>query len=461
MEMESESETIWKKKCDLTTNLNKKKNKMIRNITNPIDFIESENKYLNDDKKQNMEILEIEQKIQKINNNNKNFHPSPILDSINNYFYVSNIKEGLESQNNDNNNLYDASKNSISFKVNGYDVNLNSNTGISSNFDLNKAIPAYTIIDVIDGITGIDFADDELNRDLSNNEAGFSGSNFSACLAGKTTNVDISKKEGFGQSSEAAKKEMEQATIAANKAYTGIKDSIVYRLLIKYLKMIEFPVIYFRFFIKKLGIIYCNVLGYVFETKVSDDEKKLVISKMSSILSVLISVLITYNWFFLMFYESDGIKIKTFEISKERLKRVSSTLNFIFEFVIYPVVLLDEFMLKSIPWFLKYFFRSYDLIFFVMYITIYKITRSFGACIFDLFYDSLKLLRKNGSLRPWDETLQHTYDNNEKFSITLSTYWFFHLLIFGAQIPSIIPSFFTKETQPEISEEEKKKGIIE
>ena len=94
-----------------------------------------------------------------------------------------------------------------------------------------------------------------------------------------------------------------------------LEDTFLYQFIKKNLKLIEFPIIYFRFFIKKIGILFCNILTNVLNVDaVTDDEKRMVISNITSIFNVFISVLITYNWFFLMFYENDGSKIKTFEI---------------------------------------------------------------------------------------------------------------------------------------------------
>jgi hypothetical protein len=425
-----ESETIWKKRRNVKSSLNKNPNKNIRNITDPL------------------EILEIKQKIQMVNDEKKQFSPSPMFDSMNVGSFFSSIKEGQTNMGDENavTGGVDAEKKSISLSSKNFKVNINADTGIS--FE-GSAIPVYTIQNLVDSITGRDFADDELEDDLKKNDNGFSGTNkASVCMAGKTTEVQLPKTEGFTQSVKEAKREIEEDIKKVDNLRKTLEDTFLYQFIKKNLKLIEFPIIYFRFFIKKIGILFCNILTNVLNVDaVTDDEKRMVISNITSIFNVFISVLITYNWFFLMFYENDGSKIKTFEITTERLKKMSNTLNFMFEFTIYPLILLDKFMLKDIPWFLKWIFKSYDLIFLVMYISVYNITHTWGPSIFDLFYDSFKLLRNHGGLRPWDETLQHTYDKGEKYSITLKTYWFFHILIFGGQLPTLMPSFYQKKEE--------------
>lgn len=255
-------------------------------------------------------------------------------------------------------------------------------------------------------------------------------------------------------------------------------DNPVINTIFQIFGIIEYPFIYWRWLIKKLGIFWCNLMYTLISSfynnkynHPTDDEKRLVISNFNKILSFLFSILITYNWFFLMYYNFNGEKIKTYKFNTENLKKFSSILHFILEFVMYPLECMDWLILKILPkWGLSIFRNNMNLIFIITFIICNIITlSSIGSAIIDLFYDSLKLLF-NRSLKPWKPEMLHTYDsifknlnfeslyktntNNidkkVKYSVTLSTYIFLHIMIFYSQICLWFPTIF-KKTEETVS----------
>ena len=210
-----------------------------------------------------------------------------------------------------------------------------------------------------------------------------------------------------------------------------------------YFRYIEYPFIHYRYFFKKVGIAFCRALTNIMGAPEStDDEKRLVISKMGSIFSLLISVLITYNWFFMMFYKFQGERPYIPDFPSQMFKIKMPFVNFLLEFILYPLDAVNWFLMHKFPKWMDWLIPNNTVKFFAMYIISFGLVETYGACTIDLFYDSLKLLF-NHSMKPWDELLHHTYPTGDYYSITLKTYWFFHLLILGGQVPSLIPSFYS------------------
>ena len=268
--------------------------------------------------------------------------------------------------------------------------------------------------------------------------------------------------------SEVALLEIEQASSAVNYTVNAIYENPFVQFIIQNLRVIEFPFIYWRWFVKKIGIMWCNLIYTVsssfYKEKYShptDYEKRMVIANMNSLLSFLFSVLITYNWFFLMYYEFNGEKIITFDFSVASLKNFSGIINFIFQYVAYPLECMDWLMLHFLPkWTLRFFRTNMNFVFIITYAFFSFVTlTSVGPAVIDLFYDSLKLFF-NSTLKPWQPALVHSYTSfwksfynfgdtsttTVKYSVTLSTYVFLHIMIFYAQIPDLIPSFFYAKT---------------
>ena len=313
-----------------------------------------------------------------------------------------------------------------------------------------------------------DYADDELKQDLSNNSIGFfSKLNMGGCVGGKKNDKQNSKNviENGGDKKIDDKNEHSyaaQLSASLQDISNNLNSNPIFEFVQTNVKYVEYPFIYFKWLEKKIGIHLCKGITKI--QKVADptnDEMRIVNKNIASIFTLLISVLITYNWFFLMFYEYDNERIPTWKISSKYFKSFSPLLNFLFEFTIYPVDCMNWFMLYFFPKMMKRIFNSNDVIFLVMYITVFKIVNTWGNGIVDLFYDSMKMFF-NHHIKPWDDALKHIYTNPKKpVSPTLRTYWFFHLLIFGAQIPSLIPSFYKGFYNPEEnpSAEEKERRV--
>lgn len=78
-------------------------------------------------------------------------------------------------------------------------------------------------------------------------------------------------------------------------------------------------------------------------------DNKLVKKYISNFFLVLLCWFITYNWFFLFYYLKDGKRIKTPEISRNRLANFNSLLDYIFGCLITPVVWLDALVMHFVP----------------------------------------------------------------------------------------------------------------
>ena len=227
----------------------------------------------------------------------------------------------------------------------------------------------------------------------------------------------------------------------------NIRSNYLYRLIRDNLKYIEFPFIYYRWIVKKIGIGFCRLIAKTqrLENPPTEEEERLVISKMGSVFSLLISILITYNWFFLMFYEySDKYgteRPRTWNLGYQRFQDSIPFLHFMMEYVFYPVDCLNWLLLDKIPSWVKWFFPNPNgtLLFFIMYVVTFQMVETYGGCTVDLFYDSFKIFL-NHSLKPWD--LLHKYSDGSEYSITAKTYWFLHFMIFSSQVPTFIPSFY-------------------
>ena len=316
-----------------------------------------------------------------------------------------------------------------------------------------------------------DYADHELIDDITKNKIGFFSSlKIGGCIGGP------SGKQVNGSSNDASK--LKDKSTSNDKIITGqinsavtdiskeMTENPIFQFIKENLKYIEYPFIYFRWLEKKIGIKLYEGLAKIQNVKLldknqTDTEIRFVNSIISKIFSLIITIFVTYNWFFLMFYQDNNERIIGWNISGKNLRKISPFLNFALEFILYPLECLNWLMLYVLPETMKRVFVTNDLIFLVMYVTIYKIMNSCGYAIVDLFYDSLKMFF-NHKVKPWDPELQHVYTNpNKPVSPTLRTYWFLHILIFGGQIPSFIPSFYEKFYDPEENKSavEKEKNI--
>jgi outer membrane biosynthesis protein TonB len=493
-----------------------------------------------------LEVLEIQQRIENIHFKKRKYSKSPIfdnpfesviegfdlvMDNSGNFQKVENdVSSGVQTLNNDystamNIVAQNASDTAATLKsVGSYTASVAGNTissatssigntvssGISYSENSIAAINIYTDLSVVNMISNLiepkDFADKELQEDLNNNSIlvvqSYSGSggcksisqpylapagpnyntilnnNYNNSVLGSQTIANIPPNytpnsiytNNINQPtdySSVAALEAQQVESTVNYTIDTIFNNPFVQFIIQNLRIIEYPFIYWRWFIKKIGIMWCNlvytIISSFYKKKYSpptDDEKRLVIANMNSILSFLFSVLITYNWFFLMYYDFNGEKINTYTFSAESLKNFNGFLNFIFQYVAYPLECMDWFMLNFLPkWTLRLFRTNMNFVFIITHTFFNYITlSSVGPAIVDLFYDSLKLFFNN-NLRPWQPAMMHTYTSfwksffsfnktasniTVRYSVTLSTYVFLHILIFYAQLQDLIPSYFKK-----------------
>jgi len=483
-----------------------------------------------------LEVLEIQQRIENIHTKKRKYSKSPIFDSPFNPFV--NIVEGfdlvmdnsgnfqkVENEISDGvkvlNNEYSEAMNIVAQHATDTATNIkkmSSNAatvaGNTISADITYAKDSIydfgieTELSIVNMISNLiepqDFADRELQEDLKNNRifvvqsyGGYSGcktvskpykapagpdynallnTQYAKSVLGSQTVANIppnSVQIENNNSTETTQNlnntsiallEAEQVASTASYTINAIYENSFVQFIIQNLRIIEFPFIYWRWFIKKIGIMWCNFIYTVtssfYKEKYShptDYEKRMVIANMNSLVSFLFSVLISYNWFFLMYYDFNGDKINTYNLSVKSLKSFSGIINFIFQYVAYPLECMDWLMLHFIPkWTLRLFRSHMNFVFIMTYAFFSFVTlTSIGPATIDLFYDSLKLFF-NGTLKPWQPALVHTYTSfwksfynfgdtsstTVKYSVTLSTYVFLHIMIFYAQIPDLIPSFF-------------------
>jgi hypothetical protein len=356
-------------------------------------------------------------------------------------FYV---EEGFVSKEDIVNNL-DPSK----MKLNQSSISLGPlgkiTTDVSGVTDISFGNMGMNILGILSGKR--DYADHELNEDLKKNKtAFFSSLKIGACIGGQSKKDEDKKdKEDKGASKDNTITKQMNAGISDISA--ELKENPIFQFIKENLKYVEYPYIYFRWLEKKIGINLYKGLAKLQNVKLLDKKQteaeiRLVNDIISKIASLLITIFVTYNWFFMMFYQEHNQRMIGWRISSKSLSSVSPFLNFVLEFVLYPAECINWFMLSFLPDVMKKFFVSSDLIFLVMYVTIYKTMNTWGYAIVDLFYDSLKIFF-NHRVKPWDPELHHVYTNPDKpVSPTLRTYWFLHILIFGGQIPSFIPNTY-------------------
>lgn len=167
------------------------------------------------------------------------------------------------------------------------------------------------------------------------------------------------------------------------------------------------PFYYIDYFIKKTGIYLCDFLS---KNKSTEDEKKLVISKIQMFLSILISVFILYNWFFLGFYEKNGEHTQTFDFSKEKITNLNYYLNYFFEFVLYPIQLFNWIVLIFIPDKAKVLLRS-NFIWIVLFLAIIYFLYNYGNSLVEFFYNSILIFTTLRNVGSFKNTQTGTYYN--------------------------------------------------
>lgn len=174
-----------------------------------------------------------------------------------------------------------------------------------------------------------------------------------------------------------------------------------------FLEYIIVPFHYVDYFIKKMGIYLCDFLS---KNKSTDNEKKIVISKIQIFISILISVYILYNWFFLGFYEENGEHIKTFDFSKEKITNLNYYLNYFFEFILYPIQLLNWFILTFVPDKATILLRS-NFIWIILFLSIIYLLHNYGNSFFELFYNSILILTTLRTVGSFKNTQTGNYYN--------------------------------------------------
>jgi hypothetical protein len=195
---------------------------------------------------------------------------------------------------------------------------------------------------------------------------------------------------------------------------------------------LKYPSIYLSYVNKKIGIYTCNVLS---KNKATDDEKRVVIETINRLTSLMISIFVLYNIFFILCFQNEnGQTIQTFSISKKLFEK-NSILTYLFEFVIFPVTLLDGFFTKTTKTWINKLPTS--MAWFVLFYAITYIIHKYGKSIMELFNNSITMF------------FNHNKKSTDfgKYSVTAILYPIFHTLILYGTISYYISSDYAKQMQ--------------
>ena len=166
-----------------------------------------------------------------------------------------------------------------------------------------------------------------------------------------------------------------------------------------FISTLNYPSIYAYYIKEKICIYTCDILS---KDKATENDKKLVIKNLDLIITLIISILVLYNLFFLFTYETLFTGINTnplFSISDliEKILKSNSVVNFLFQYVTYPISLLDNCFIKTIPT-LIYYLQNWlpiNVIWVLLFGIVFYIINYYGNYITDLFYDSLEMIYDN------------------------------------------------------------------
>ena len=99
-------------------------------------------------------------------------------------------------------------------------------------------------------------------------------------------------------------------------------------------------------------------------------------------LNMCISCFIVYNWYFVMFFRSEtGERIKTLELSLNKIKQTSPIFHFFFKFTMCVLSLIDDFLVNTAPFFISKIFKDRRLQFISLFLSVFLIIDLFGFAI--------------------------------------------------------------------------------
>lgn len=125
---------------------------------------------------------------------------------------------------------------------------------------------------------------------------------------------------------------------------------------IKYIPKLTFAAILtIKYICKKIIVVFCDMVS---QFDAGEDDKRFVIAQFFTIVNFFIVIYITYNLFYLWFYRGeDGKYIKHHNWSETILKdkrkpildetsaKINGFMNFIFEYILFPMTVIDRFFM--------------------------------------------------------------------------------------------------------------------
>jgi len=130
----------------------------------------------------------------------------------------------------------------------------------------------------------------------------------------------------------------------------------------------------------------------------------------------------------------------------QQFKNTIPLLHFMMEYVFIRIRLLKLVIFRQNTGIIKWVSPNINnkLLFFVIYVITFSISGKhwgmYGGFILRFYEDFVE---------PYFETLGYETEifwdifmANVEYSSTAKTYWFFHIMIFSAQLPSFLPSFY-------------------
>jgi hypothetical protein len=184
----------------------------------------------------------------------------------------------------------------------------------------------------------------------------------------------------------------------------------------KFLKMVEYPTVYTEYFIKKIGIYIGNILS---TSTATDQEKKIIIKNLNILFTLTISIIIVYNWFFVLFYrDEENNKTKVFDVNYRFFEDYTFFLDYIFRFTLYPVDFVDKIFRNWFTWGVNSVFKYVTISWIVLFVFVFCIVYYWGQFFTDLYYQSLNILLRG-------VTTKH-YGSSSPASIS---YYYFNILI--------------------------------
>ena len=144
-----------------------------------------------------------------------------------------------------------------------------------------------------------------------------------------------------------------------------------------------------------------SVTDTLSNNQANDNDRKLIREFLSSIICAFISVPVTYNWYFMMFYGSDHPQLKIPHLSTDELNSQAKENDmlrlfmYFFEFAVWIPSTFDYYTTIAYPKWISTYFNG-KLNFITLYFSIYYFIKNHTKTLKDLFIDLLSDNAENG-----------------------------------------------------------------